>query len=177
MTGNFIGDFVKGKQYEAYSPGISMGIKLHRSIDHFTDQHPLVRKINQIFKPDFKRYSGVVSDIAFDHLLAKHWKKYHNQTLDEFASWCYDFLLERLDVLPERMQYILPKIIASKRLQSYESMDKTADAIVLMSNFRSFYFDKSIFKKLMHERMEVIETDFFAFFDDMMEFVRNQKSI
>ena len=37
VTGNFIGDFVKGNDYLNYPEGISRGIKMHRFIDEYTD--------------------------------------------------------------------------------------------------------------------------------------------
>ena len=43
MVGNFIGDFVKGKNFrEQFEPDIARGIELHRIIDVFTDSHPVV---------------------------------------------------------------------------------------------------------------------------------------
>ena len=39
LVGNFIGDFVKGKQYENYDDSIQKGIILHREIDYYTDKH------------------------------------------------------------------------------------------------------------------------------------------
>lgn len=176
MTGNFIGDFVKGKQFEAYPPQISYGIKLHRRIDEFTDKHRLVREVNQIFRVDFKRYAGVVSDITFDHLLAKYWHKYHSYSLDDFANFCYVFLKERIDVLPERVQTILPRIIESKRLQSYESLAKTAEAIEMMSKFRTFYFDKKVYQTVVESELIVLEDKFFNFFEDLRQFVQLERA-
>ena len=40
--GNYLGDFVKGNQLDKYPKGIRDGILLHRKIDHFTDNHPVV---------------------------------------------------------------------------------------------------------------------------------------
>ena len=42
--GNFIADGIKGKKYLSYSEDMQKGILLHRSIDSFTDQHPVVRQ-------------------------------------------------------------------------------------------------------------------------------------
>ncbi|HEY3430492.1 MAG TPA: DUF479 domain-containing protein, partial [Cyclobacteriaceae bacterium] len=43
MVGNFIGDFVKGRNaLETFEPEIVKGIELHRGIDEFTDSHPIV---------------------------------------------------------------------------------------------------------------------------------------
>ena len=52
-TGNFIGDYVKGKKFENYSGDIRNGILLHRSIDNFTDNHLLFREARKYFYPDY----------------------------------------------------------------------------------------------------------------------------
>ena len=51
MIGNFIADFVKGKKKDDYPPAIKKGIELHRSIDDFTDHHPLVLRSKQRISP------------------------------------------------------------------------------------------------------------------------------
>ena len=42
--GNFIGDYVKGSDFNFYPEGIKKGIILHRHIDYFTDNHPVVQE-------------------------------------------------------------------------------------------------------------------------------------
>ena len=42
-VGNLIADRVKGKNIELLAPEIQEGVLLHRAIDTYTDQHPLVR--------------------------------------------------------------------------------------------------------------------------------------
>lgn len=42
--GNFMADGIKGKQYKTYLPQLQKGILLHRSIDSFTDSHPIVKQ-------------------------------------------------------------------------------------------------------------------------------------
>ena len=45
LVGNFLGDFVKNKDLEQLTPEVVLGVKLHRTIDVFTDTHPLMRRI------------------------------------------------------------------------------------------------------------------------------------
>ena len=42
IVGNYIADDVKGKAYLDYPLEIQKGILLHRKIDDFTDNHPIV---------------------------------------------------------------------------------------------------------------------------------------
>lgn len=51
LTGNMISDYVKGKKQFDYPIAIQKGIKLHRAIDQFTDDHATTKAIKQIFLP------------------------------------------------------------------------------------------------------------------------------
>ena len=44
IIGNYIGDYVKGRDYLKYPELIRKGIIIHRHIDDFTDRHPVVHR-------------------------------------------------------------------------------------------------------------------------------------
>ena len=48
IIGNFIADAVKGKKYNNYPKEIKAGILLHREIDNYTDNHPIVKNLEAI---------------------------------------------------------------------------------------------------------------------------------
>ena len=70
-----MGDFVKGLIDEQYSPGIRTGIVLHRKVDSFSDQHPIVLQSRARVRQPYRRYTGVLIDMFFDHFLAVHWDR------------------------------------------------------------------------------------------------------
>ena len=76
LLGNFLGDFVKGSQLQHLPCEIEQGIRLHRSIDVFTDSHPLIKSLKQCFPNDIRRMAGVIIDIYFDYLLMQTWQRY-----------------------------------------------------------------------------------------------------
>jgi acyl carrier protein phosphodiesterase len=76
LLGNFLGDFVKGSQLHHLPFEIEQGIRLHRSIDVFTDSHPLIIELRQCFPSDIRRMAGVIIDIYFDYLLMQTWHCY-----------------------------------------------------------------------------------------------------
>lgn len=114
-------DAVKGSRYKNYPKPFRQGILLHRSIDFFTDTHDLVKKCKRFFSSEYGLYSGILVDMYFDHLLAKNWSLYHEQTLDEFAAWFYKLLKEHKEVLPASTQKIVPHLIAGNWLVAYAS--------------------------------------------------------
>ena len=71
LTGNIIGDYVKGRlALEKYPKGIKAGILLHRKIDAFTDAHPASRRGMLWFREEYGLYSSAIIDTVLDHFLA-----------------------------------------------------------------------------------------------------------
>lgn len=92
LLGNFLGDFVKGSQLQYLPFEIEQGIRLHRSIDVFTDSHPLITELRQNFPSDIRRMAGVVIDIYFDYLLIQKWTHYSNTHFNIIFSQFYQQL-------------------------------------------------------------------------------------
>src|ERR1700752_360781 len=85
MIGNFIADYVKGKKKDEYPPGIKKGIELHRAIDDFTDHHEITSRSKNRLRSKYGKYSGVITDLYYDHFLASNFSIYHNVPLKEFT--------------------------------------------------------------------------------------------
>jgi acyl carrier protein phosphodiesterase len=92
LLGNFLGDFVKGSQLQYLPFDIEQGIRLHRSIDVFTDSHPLITELRQTFPRDIRRMAGITLDIYFDYLLMQSWSDYSNTHVDFVFSEFYQQL-------------------------------------------------------------------------------------
>jgi len=106
MTGNFIADFVKGKNWMKFSPAIQQGILLHRAIDEFTDHHKATLAAKEFFKPVVGLYSGVFTDILFDHFLANDATRFPGKELQEFAQEAYNVLNTHQPILPAAFERI-----------------------------------------------------------------------
>lgn len=122
LFGNFVADSIKGKAVENYSFNVRQGVSFHRFIDAYTDSHAAVRQSNEKLQPVFHKYSGVVTDIFFDHFLAIHWSNYNSIPLSDFASYVYQILLERYVILPPRSRRILPWMMAQNWLVGYANL-------------------------------------------------------
>lgn len=70
LTGNMISDFIKGKKQYDYPDHIQLGIRLHRAIDAFTDNHPATREMREYFRPQYRLYAGAFTDVVYDFFLA-----------------------------------------------------------------------------------------------------------
>jgi len=94
LVGGFLGDYIKGRLENRFTPEIERGIRLHRAIDQYTDSHPVVKSSYERFDPRFRRYAGIITDIAFDHLLAQNWSTYYNEPLESYSASTLKKLLD-----------------------------------------------------------------------------------
>jgi acyl carrier protein phosphodiesterase len=58
LIGNFIADHVKGSTIDSFHTEIQMGIRMHRSIDRYTDSHPIVQQSIVRLRPKYHKYAG-----------------------------------------------------------------------------------------------------------------------
>ena len=86
LLGNFIGDFVKGRDWENYPRPVQRGILLHRAIDSYTDNHALTDRSVARIRTLARRYAPPFVDILYDHLLAIHWEKHSPEAFQAFAQ-------------------------------------------------------------------------------------------
>lgn len=172
-VGNFIGDFVKGKQLDHYSPEISRGIVMHRKIDTFTDNHPVFKKSRERIRHKYNHYSGVIIDLYYDHFLARNWMDYADVPLDRFTSTVYDIILDHENLIPEKARYMLPFMIRSDWLLNYETIDgidRSLKGLSKRTNFKSG-MEHASQDLLIHYKD--LEDDFRIFFPEIIDFVRD----
>ena len=129
MIGNFIADHVKGKQFLLFNKEIQKGILLHRSIDTFTDQHPVVEQSKRLLRPHFRKYAPVIVDVFYDHFLARDWKHYHTEELKNYASSVYQLMENNSILLPERAIYMLGYMKKHDWLSGYATIEGMQHAL------------------------------------------------
>lgn len=171
QTGNFIGDFVKGKQLERYPSTIRKGIVMHRKIDHYTDQHPVVKELIQLLRPEFGRYSGIIADMYFDYFLAKNFKAISGGgSLTVFAYRFYAGVLFRYWCLPKRVRGFIFHFIGTNRLVKYASAEGLQESLEIMARYKVSALDpyKIVHYLKMHE--ESLEQYFTDFFTDLEQY-------
>lgn len=122
LVGNMVSDFIKGKKKFDYAEDIQEGIRLHRSIDMFTDAHEATAEAKKVFKPAVGLYAGAFVDVAYDHFLAKDENEFGDDQLNFFAERTYATLQKHKEVLPERFAAMLPYMQSQNWLGNYGNM-------------------------------------------------------
>jgi len=172
--GNFIGDYVKGNKYQNYREMVAFGIRMHRSIDSFTDQHPDVKAFNKLLHPGFGRYSGIVSDIFFDHFLAANFHEYSVYSLRKFSKDAHRVFLSNFLLLPFRVQQFLPFLIHHKRLESYARRNTMFHVLEIMSSRTSLPSNSRWASEMLDQEYHQFESLFRSFFAEMVGFVESE---
>lgn len=168
MVGNFIGDFVRGKNFhEQFSASIALGIALHREIDEFTDNHPVVLESKIRLRPKYRHYSPVIVDMFYDHFLAKNWRSYHSLTLDQYAQHAYGILKRFENVVPEQVQRLLPHIIRGNWLLNYAQVEGIHRALSGMAQRTPYKSKMDEASNDLMEYYQLFENEFTSFFPEL----------
>jgi acyl carrier protein phosphodiesterase len=123
LTGNMIGDHVKGKiALEKYPAGIKAGILLHRKIDGFTDIHPATQRAKLLFRTNYGLYSGAIVDTLYDHFLANDPKLFETEnTLLTFTKYMYELLENQAEWFPTKFATYFPYMKEQNWLYNYRT--------------------------------------------------------
>lgn len=105
MLGGLFGDFVRGRfAIRKYPIGVQQGIILHRYIDKRTDSSATVKSLRPKFPREFRRYAGIIIDLAFDHELALNWWRYMPGSVERFDVEVRDLIHDNAELVPEGLQ-------------------------------------------------------------------------
>ncbi|EJM14723.1 hypothetical protein PMI22_04500 [Pseudomonas sp. GM21] len=172
LLGSLYGDFVKGRLQGQYDPEIEAAIQLHRSIDVFTDRHPLVDVSLSRFSSTRRRYAGIVLDVFFDHCLARNWTLYADRPLELFTSDVYRVLTAEPQ-LPERLAKIAPHMVANDWLGSYREFEVLEQ--VLRGISRRLTRPEELAGAMQELRVlyEPLSEDFRLFYPQLQVFAQN----
>lgn len=174
LVGNFLADYIGNKDLIKYAAPIQDGILLHRKIDSYTDNHEIVRKgVHRLYAAHSK-YAPVIIDVLYDYFLAKNWYKYHDLALTDFANQTYDILLKYLDIMPERLQGVLPRMVEDNWLVGYSKKQGIAFTFNRMKRrvSKPQYLENIL--ESMERDFDQLDEEFNLFFPDVIDYVRNE---
>lgn len=123
MHANLFGDFVKGKQFERYSPVVQKGVLLHRSIDTFIDTNEKVVNLMRKLYQDLPKVSSVAIDLYFDHLLARNWDEFHQVKLTDYLAEFYATKPMNWEEYPDNFQQFIEKLKLHQWMNHYPSFE------------------------------------------------------
>ena len=166
--GNFMADGIHGKNFDTFPMEIQKGIILHRSIDTFTDAHPVFRQSTKRLHAKYHHYSGIIVDIFYDHFLAKNWSHYSDEKLEDYSERFYQSLRDNYNDLTLKTQKMMPYLIEYNWLLSYQTIEGIESVLAKMdtrmkrdSNMRFSVAELRIF-------YSDFESEFTVFFETLI---------
>ncbi|MCG8701493.1 MAG: ACP phosphodiesterase [Bacteroidales bacterium] len=177
LIGNFIGDYVKGKEYINFPTDIRRGIILHRRIDSFIDSHKIAIQSKQYFVSKYHKYAGIIIDICYDHFLIKNWDKYCPTPIQYFKENIFEVLMKFYPELPDRVKFFVPSFIQNDWIETYSTIDGIVKILERMS-IRTTLPDHSEFaREVLHKYYVQLDSEFINFFPQAIRYVVNNFNV
>lgn len=170
MIGNFIGDFIKGSDYNKYPADLRKGMLLHRAIDSFTDNHPLTIQSKRRFYKEFPKVGGIITDILYDYFLCQHWEKFYTIPLDEFISKTYKRLDENQSTFPKEMEFLYKHLIENDWFKRYKTQEGTALSLYEISKKLKYDKDLSTAFNTVNNNINAFYQEFDVFYQELSIF-------
>jgi acyl carrier protein phosphodiesterase len=172
LTGNMISDFVKGRSRYYYPAAIQQGMRLHRSIDQFTDAHAATREAKKVFRPAYRLYAGAFVDVVYDHFLANDRQHFaSDEALFTFTQKAYAALSSQQAWLPQPFAAILQPMQQHNWLYNYQhtwGIEKSFSGLV----HRSRYLTESATAfALFQQHYTLLRQCYQAFMPDVQQLV------
>jgi acyl carrier protein phosphodiesterase len=169
LLGNFLGDFVKGSQLSDYPTNVQHGIKLHRKIDVYTDQHPEVLNLKKLFPAELQRTAGIALDIYFDHLLLNNWHKFSTRPIEQLFTHFYQQLNATELQVSERFLRVKFNLLKHKWLNDYHQEPACLRAMFsIEQRFSKKVTFASSSYQLLCENRSMVEQSFLRFYGELL---------
>ena len=84
-AGNLLADYLRRLQVAPLDADFAAGVRLHRAIDAYADSHPVLRAVRAAFAPPWRRWSGILLDVACDFFLTRDWPRHASLPLRDFT--------------------------------------------------------------------------------------------
>jgi acyl carrier protein phosphodiesterase len=174
LLGNMISDFVKGKKKFDYPATVQTGIALHRAIDTFTDEHPLIADAKEIFRPVYRLYSGAMVDVVLDHFVATDPLHFSDKSLLSFSETTYRLLALHQQWFPEKFERMFPYMVQHNWLYNYQhkwGIEKSLGGVVRRAVYLN---DSAPAYELFETHFETLQKLYNEFFPLLYNFASNK---
>lgn len=177
-VGALLGDFVKGTPenlLRSFPEELVEGIMLHRAIDQFTDSHALFRECKRLLHPSRKRFSGIVLDLFFDHLLSRNWTQFSTMALTDFIAGIHHTLEQKEDWLPSESKAIVKRMKTQQWLSSYQNLSGLSLTLARVSQRRSYLAPLKGAESDLSANMDNFQSAFDRFYPELIAFANQVK--
>ena len=172
LVGGFLGDFVKGRVPETMPADLALGVRLHRRVDAYSNQHPDIRASCDRFPAELRRLAPILVDIVCDHLLSRAWPDYHNQEISQFTNTIYREMAAHTDWLPDTGIQFLDYARERDLLARYGDWSVTEGAMRSITRRLKRPQLNPLLSEAVPPLLDALEADFRRYFPDILQHAR-----
>jgi len=173
-VGSILGDFCRGIRLAELPEPVLLGVRHHRAVDAFTDQHPEVRASKQLFSSQRRRFAGVALDILYDHYLLRHWQRFSDVDHHRFVRGVYRELTIHEDVMPPTMVKVTRRMVQHDWFGAYEDFENIGYALDRVAGRIRFANQFAGIIEEIRANDEQLEARFLQFFPELLNFAEAQ---
>jgi len=126
--------------------------------------------------PEFRRYAGILTDVFYDHFLARSWTRYHHTPLTDFAQRVYDALNIHENLLPERLKLFSVYMQQRDLLVNYRELDTIDQSLKGIAARLSRANPIGDARAQLEKHYDGLESDFHAYFPDVIRMAKLERS-
>lgn len=175
LIGNLIADCVKGKQRYSFPEGIQQGISLHRKIDEYTDNHPVIKEIQKIYTSSAGRYKGVFLDVTFDHFLATDSLHEPPEGWQQFSTWCYLQVDQNIGMTPDIFRRLFSYMKKEDWLYNYRHKWMMQRSFERLSHRAKYLSDDADIYSDFEQYYQQLRDGYNSFFPQLKQFAENER--
>lgn len=176
-VGQLLPDCMPPRQLpESATATLRQHVHLHQVIDRFTDHHDQVLALRRSFEPPFRRFSGVILDVLFDHILARTWSDWHDTPLDAFSAQVYTALAAYRGPENERLRSLRLALVQHRWLPGYGTREGMARALSSLDRRSRFNTPLATAVQVLDQRHDDISAVFSQFFPQLQAEVRRAQT-
>ncbi|MDZ7668685.1 MAG: ACP phosphodiesterase [Gammaproteobacteria bacterium] len=168
IAGGFIGDFIKGPVPDSLPAVLADGVRLHRRIDAYSNLHPGIRRSCERFSAELRRFAPIFVDVVADHLLARHWLRFHPLALETFTAGTYAAIRPHVDHLPADGQRFFDYMSEHDLLAGYRRPEAMERALCSITRRLSRPVSDARMLADVQAHLPELEADFLEYFPDLI---------
>lgn len=133
-VGSIAPDLIHGPLPDDLHPEVADAALEHQRIDRFTDRHAAFHRTRDRLEGLVEsRLRGILTDVLYDHALARGWARLREDPLDGFIATAEQALADHPELMPAEMQTIVRRMMQEQWLASYASPVGLAERLAQMN--------------------------------------------
>ena len=172
IAGGFLGDFIKGPVPADLPFELALGVRLHRRIDAYSNQHPGIRVSCNRFPAQLRRMAPIFVDIIADHCLARRWSEFSDEAIYAFTQRTYRQVAQHRGWLSARGERLLRYMSDEDLLASYRHPEVMHQSLRSITRRLGTEHLNADLRATTVSQLASLDEDFLGYFPDMLNHAR-----